>query len=81
MNNDGYGIIRQFQNYILKIDLKPQKRYFNPNFKDIAKAFRFKYFKINNDYETKNKLKNIFKSKKASIIEVNIDSKHKYTKS
>jgi acetolactate synthase-1/2/3 large subunit len=78
-NNNGYGIIKQFQELYLN------KRYeatgtgrgvSNPNFKKISKAFNINYNLIRNHNELKN-LNKIINSKDAEIIELNIKDNQK----
>ena len=78
-NNNGYGIIKQFQELYLN------KRYeatgtgrgvSNPNFKKISRAFNINYNLIKNHNQLKN-LDKIINSKNAEIIEVNIKDNQK----
>ena len=80
-NNNGYGIIKQFQELYLN------KRYeatgtgrgvSNPNFKKISRAFNINYNLIKNHNQLKN-LDKIINSKNAEIIEVNIKDNQKIT--
>jgi len=77
LNNDGYGIIKQFQ------DLYLDKRYeasgkgvSNPDFKKISSAFNINYNIIKN-HKDLIKLKKIITSKKPEIIEIKIKSNQK----
>ncbi len=70
-NNEGYGIIKQFQSLYLG------KRYnasgigvSAPNYKKIAKAYDIKYLSVNNDKDSKKKIKKALNYKNAAIIEV-----------
>ena len=70
LNNDGYGIIKQFQElYLGKRFEASGKGVSNPNFKKISEAFNIRYNIIRNHKDLK-KLKNIINSKKPEIIEV-----------
>lgn len=72
MNNNGYGIIKQFQElYLEKRYEASGKGVSNPNFKKIAKAFNINYNCINSHRELF-KLNKILNSKKSEIIEVKI---------
>jgi len=77
LNNDGYGIIKQFQ------DLYLDKRYeasgkgvSNPDFRKISSAFNINYNIIKN-HKDLIKLKKIITSKKPEIIEIKIKSNQK----
>ena len=70
LNNNGYGIIKQFQElYLGKRFEASGKGVSNPNFEKISKAFNIKYniIKNHNDF---NKLDKIIKSKNAEFVEV-----------
>ena len=73
MNNNGYGIIKQFQELYL------DKRYeattastgvVNPDFKKVSKAYGINYTLISNHKNLKNILNKPLKSNKAEFIEV-----------
>ena len=73
LNNNGYGIIKQFQ------DLYLNKRHeattaktgvVNPNFKKVMKAYNINYTLISNHKNLKNKLKKPITSNKPEFIEV-----------
>ena len=77
LNNNGYGIIKQFQELYLNNRLEATgKGVSNPNFKKISNAFNINYnlLKTHNDLS---KLKKIISSKKAEIIEINIKNDQK----
>lgn len=77
INNNGYGIIKQFQElYVSKRYEATGKGVSNPNFKKISKAFGINYNLIRNNVELKN-LDNIIYSRNAEIIEVNIKDNQK----
>jgi acetolactate synthase-1/2/3 large subunit len=77
LNNNGYGIIKQFQGLYLNNRFEATgKGVSNPDFKKISLAFNINYnlLKTHNDLK---KLKKIIFSKKAEIIEINIKSNQK----
>ena len=70
LNNNGYGIIKQFQElYLGKRFEASGKGVSNPNFRKIAEAFNINY-NILSDHRDLNKLNRIISSKKPEIIEV-----------
>lgn len=77
LNNNGYGIIKQFQGLYLNNRFEATgKEVSNPDFKKISKAFNLNYNFIKN-HKDLYKLKKIITSKEAEIIEVNIKSNQK----
>ena len=77
LNNDGYGIIKQFQELYLEKRFEASgKGVSNPDFKKISNAFNINYNLIKNHTDLK-KLNKIIKSKKPEIIEVKIRSNQK----
>ena len=73
LNNNGYGIIKQFQELYLNKRYEatiPSSGVTNPNFKKISKAYGINYTLIKNHKNIKNILKKPINSKKAEIIEV-----------
>lgn len=77
LNNNGYGIIKQFQGLYLNNRFEATgKGVSNPDFKKISLAFNIDYnlLKTHNDLK---KLKKIIFSKKAEVIEINIKSNQK----
>ena len=77
LNNNGYGIIKQFQElYLGKRFEASGKGVSNPNFKKISNAFNINYNLLKN-HKDLNKLKKIISSKKAEIVEVNIKPNQK----
>ncbi len=77
LNNNGFGIIKQFQELYLKKRYEASgKGVSNPNFKKIANAFNINYNLIKN-HDDLNKLKKILNSKNAEIIEVNLKDDQK----
>ena len=78
LNNNGYGIIKQFQElYLSKRFEASGKGVSNPNFKKIANAFGLNYSVIKNHYNIRNKLKKIVNSKKPEFINVLIKPNQK----
>ena len=80
MNNNGYGIIKQFQELYLN------KRYeattantgvVNPNFKKVSKAYGINYTLISNHKDLKKILSKPLNSNKAEFIEVMLKSDQK----
>ena len=70
LNNNGYGIIKQFQELYLNGRFEATgKGVSNPNFKKISKAFNINYNVIKN-HKDLTKLDKIIKSKKAELVEV-----------
>jgi acetolactate synthase-1/2/3 large subunit len=70
LNNNGYGIIKQFQElYLGKRFEASGKGVSNPNFEKISKAFNIKYNIIKNHNDLI-KLEKIIKSKNAEFVEV-----------
>jgi len=77
LNNDGYGIIKQFQDlYIGKRYEASGKGVTNPDFRKISNAFNISYNLIKNHLDLK-KLYKIISSKKPEIIEIKL--KHNQT--
>ena len=77
LNNDGYGIIKQFQElYLGKRYEASGKGVSNPDFKKISRAFNINYNLIKNHNELKN-LDKIISSKKPEIIEVKLNNNQK----
>ena len=77
MNNNGYGIIQQFQDLYLNSRHEASNREVsNPNFKSLSKAFGINYNIIRNNYDL-TKLKKIINSKNEEIIEINIKDEEK----
>ena len=77
INNNGYGIIQQFQDlYLNKRHEASDRVVSNPDFKSLSKAFKINYtlIKSNNDLK---KLKKIISSKNAEIVEINVEDKEK----
>jgi len=75
INNDGYGIIRQFQSsYMGKRYEASKKGLENPNFKKIAQSYNLPYELINNQKTMPSKVKNIMYKKGPRFIEVRIDA-------
>jgi len=76
INNDGYGIIKQFQELYLNKRYEASissKGVTNPNFKKISNAYRINYSEIKNNKEIDNVLNKILKSKKPEFVNVIIN--------
>lgn len=80
MNNNGYGIIKQFQELYLN------KRYeastsktgvTNPNFKKISNAYGINYSEIKNNKQIDKVLNKILNSKRPEFVNIIIDPNHK----
>ena len=71
LNNNGYGIIKQFQElYLSKRFEASGKGVSNPNFEKIANAFGINYSVIKNHNKMRNKLKKIINSNKPEFVNV-----------
>ena len=80
VNNNGYGIIKQFQELYLGGRYEatiPSKGVTNPNFKKISNAYRINYNEIKNNKDIDIILKKVLKSKKPEFINVTINSNQK----
>jgi len=77
LNNNGYGIIKQFQElYLGKRFEATGKGVSNPDFRKVSNAFNINYNLLKN-HKDLDKLKKIISSKSAEIIEINIKSDQK----
>ncbi len=77
LNNDGYGIIKQFQDlYLGKRYEASGKGVSNPNFKKISEAFNIHYNLIKTHKDLK-KISKILKSNTPEIIEVKLNKNQK----
>jgi acetolactate synthase-1/2/3 large subunit len=80
INNDGYGIIKQFQELYLNKRYEASissKGVTNPNFKKISNAYGINYSEIKNNKEIDKVLNKILKSKKSEFVNVIIDPNQK----
>ena len=80
INNDGYGIIKQFQELYLNKRYEASissKGVTNPNFKKIASAYGINYSEIKNNKEIDKVLDKILNSKKSEFVNVIIDPNQK----
>jgi acetolactate synthase-1/2/3 large subunit len=80
INNDGYGIIKQFQELYLNKRYEASissKGVTNPNFKKISNAYGINYCEIKNNKEIDKVLNKVLKSKKPEFINVIIDPNQK----
>jgi acetolactate synthase-1/2/3 large subunit len=80
INNDGYGIIKQFQELYLNKRYEasiPSKGVTNPNFKKISNAYGINYSEIKNNKQIDKVLNKILSSKKPEFVNVIIDPNQK----
>ena len=73
LNNNGYGIIKQFQEIYLEKRYEAtveKKGVSNPNFEKICNAFGIKYIQIKDHKNLKNILKKIISSKSAIFVDI-----------
>ena len=73
LNNEGYGIIKQFQELYLNQRYEavdPKKGVTNPNFSKVAKAYGISYCEIKKNSDIDKILKKTIKSKKPEIINI-----------
>ena len=78
LNNDGYGIIKQFQELYLNNRFEATgKGISNPNFKKISKAYGINYTSINNNSQIEKVLNKVLNSKKPEFINVKIKNNQK----
>jgi len=79
-NNDGYGIIKQFQEAYLNKRYgatTPATGVTNPNFKKVSDAYGINYNLIANNNKIKNILKKTIRSEKTEYIEIMLRSDQK----
>jgi acetolactate synthase-1/2/3 large subunit len=80
INNNGYGIIKQFQELYLNKRYEASissKGVTNPNFMKISNAYGINYSEIKNNKEIDKVLNKVLKSKKSEFINVIIDPNQK----
>jgi acetolactate synthase-1/2/3 large subunit len=80
INNDGYGIIKQFQELYLNKRYEASissKGVTNPDFKKISNAYGINYSEIKNNDQIDKVLNKILKSKKPEFINVIVDPNQK----
>ena len=80
INNDGYGIIKQFQELYLKNRYEasiPSKGVTNPDFKKISNAYGINYSEIKNNKKIDKILGKVLNSKKPEFINVIINPNQK----
>tara|TARA_B100000575_G_scaffold292574_1_gene301364 strand:- start:390 stop:2192 length:1803 start_codon:yes stop_codon:yes gene_type:complete len=73
LNNQGYGIIKQFQELYLRERheaVDPRKGVTNPNFSKVANAYGINYSEIKNNSDIDKILKKTIRSKKAEFINI-----------
>ena len=78
MNNDGYGIIKQFQElYLDKRYEASGKGVSNPDFQKVCKGFGVNYSEIKKNNDIEKIIKKALNSKKAEFINIFIDPNQK----
>ena len=80
INNEGYGIIKQFQELYLNKRYEavdPKKGVTNPNFSKIAKAYGINYSEIKKNSEIDKILKKTLKSSKPEFINIYVKPNQK----
>ena len=80
INNDGYGIIKQFQELYLKKRYEasiPSKGVTNPDFNKISNAYGINYSEIKNNKQSDKILNKVLNSKKPEFVNVIIDPNQK----
>jgi acetolactate synthase-1/2/3 large subunit len=80
INNNGYGIIKQFQELYLNARYEgtiPSKGVTNPDFKKISKAYGINYNEIKNNRQIEAVLNKVLKTKKPEFINVLINPSQK----
>ena len=80
INNNGYGIIKQFQELYLNKRYEatiPSKGVTNPCFKKISYAYGINYSEIKNNYQIDKMLNKILNSKKPEFVNVIINPNQK----
>jgi len=80
INNNGYGIIKQFQEQYLKNRYEasiPEKGVTNPNFKKISNAYGINYTEIKNNNKIDQVLNKILNSKKPEFVNVIVNPNQK----
>jgi len=80
INNDGYGIIKQFQELYLNKRYEASissKGVTNPNFKKLSNAYGINYSEIKNNKQIDKVLNNILNSKRPELVNIVIDPNQK----
>jgi len=80
INNNGYGIIKQFQELYLSRRYEatiPSKGVTNPDFKKVSSAYGINYSEIKSNKEIDRVLKKVLRSKRPEFINVIINSNQK----
>jgi acetolactate synthase-1/2/3 large subunit len=80
INNNGYGIIKQFQELYLNKRYEastPKTGVTNPNFKKISNAYEINYSEIRNNKQIDKVLNKILNSKKPEFVNIIIDPNQK----
>ena len=77
-NNNGYGIIKQFQELYLGRRYEASgKGVTNPNFEKVSKAYGINYHRIINHKNLNKILRKVLRSNRAEFLEVMLNSKQK----
>ena len=77
-NNNGYGIIKQFQELYLGRRYEASgKGVTNPNFEKVSKAYGINYHKIINHKNLNKILRKVLRSNRAEFLEVMLNPKQK----
>ena len=80
LNNNGYGIIKQFQELYLSKRYEAsafEKGVTNPDYKKISHAFNINYTEIKNHNNLRAKIKKILKSNKAEFVNIFVKTDQK----
>ena len=80
INNDGYGIIKQFQELYLNSNYEattPNKGVTNPDFQKISSAYGINFSEIKNNKQINKILDKVLNSKKPEFINIVIDPSQK----
>jgi acetolactate synthase I/II/III large subunit len=80
LNNNGYGIIKQFQELYLSKRYEAstfEKGVTNPDYKKISDAFNINYTEIKNHNNLRSKIKKILKSNKAEFVNIFVKTDQK----
>lgn len=80
LNNNGYISIKQTQDNFFgrRCGCEPSNGVSFPEFKDIAKSFKLKYFRISKNSEVSPKLKKLLKIKRSFVCEVILEDDYKF---
>ena len=79
LNNDGYGIIRQFQDAYLDkhhVAVDPKTGVTNPDYMKLGKTFGYATTRIHSHKELKKKIRWALKQSGPTLVEIMMDPKH-----